>query len=147
LLRAKELQADFTSVRMCAISGEATTAEMREELRRCLRELSSSGTTVLDRYGSTEMGAFAQCREEGDWHNPTPEIQYHEVVDPDSGRRLPDGERRRDEEGAERGCGYFSYAGKGHWPSPGGRGRFRPLRGPRCYFAVTQSEQERLLTR
>jgi phenylacetate-CoA ligase len=93
LLRAKELGADFRSVRMCAISGEATTPEMREELRRCLRELGASGTTVFDRYGSTELGAFAQCREEGDWHNPVPEIQYHEVVDPDSGRRLPDGER------------------------------------------------------
>lgn len=93
LLRAKELQADFRSVRMCAISGEATTPEMREELRRCLRELAANGTTVFDRYGSTELGAFAQCREEGDWHNPAPEIQYHEVVDPESGRRLPDGER------------------------------------------------------
>ena len=93
LLRAKELKADFRSVRMCAISGEATAPEMREELRRCLRELQAAGTTVFDRYGSTELGAFAQCREEGDWHNPTPEIQYHEVVDPASGRRLPDGER------------------------------------------------------
>ena len=93
LLRAKELKADFRSVRMCAISGEATAPEMREELRRCLRELQAAGTTVFDRYGSTELGAFAQCREEGDWHNPTPEIQYHEVVDPATGRRLPDGER------------------------------------------------------
>jgi len=80
-------------VRMCAISGEATTPEMREELRRCLRALKAAGTTVFDRYGSTELGAFAQCREEGDWHNPAPEIQYHEVVDPATGRRLPDGER------------------------------------------------------
>ena len=93
LLRAQELNADFGAVRMCAISGEATTPEMREELRRCLRALKAAGTTVLDRYGSTELGAFAQCREEGDWHNPAPEIQYHEVVDPASGRRLPDGER------------------------------------------------------
>jgi phenylacetate-coenzyme A ligase PaaK-like adenylate-forming protein len=93
LLRAKALDADFRSVRMCAISGEATTPEMREELRRCLRDLQASGTTVFDRYGSTELGAFAQCREEGDWHNPAPEIQYHEVVDPLTGRRLPDGER------------------------------------------------------
>ncbi len=93
LLRAKELQADFASVRMCAISGEATTASMREELRRCLRALNARDTVVFDRYGSTELGAFAQCREEGDWHNPAPEIQYHEVVDPDTGRRLPDGER------------------------------------------------------
>lgn len=93
LLRAKALKADFTSVRLCAISGEATTPAMREELRRCLRDLKASGAVVFDRYGSTELGAFAQCREEGDWHNPAPEIQYHEVVDPVTGRRLPDGER------------------------------------------------------
>jgi len=93
LLRAIELKADFKSVRMCAITGEASTAAMREEIRRCLRELGAQGTMVFDRYGSTELGAFAQCREDGDWHNPTPELQYHEVVDPESGRRLPDGER------------------------------------------------------
>jgi len=58
-----------------------------------LRSLGAQGTIVFDRYGSTEMGAFAQCHEEGDWHNPAPEIQFHEVVDPDTGRRLPDGER------------------------------------------------------
>jgi phenylacetate-coenzyme A ligase PaaK-like adenylate-forming protein len=93
LLRAIEFRADFTSVRMCAITGEATSPAMRDELRRCLRELGAAGTTVFDRYGSTEMGAFAQCREEGPWHNPAPEIQYHEVVDTESGRPLPDGER------------------------------------------------------
>lgn len=93
LLRAIELKADFRSVRMCAITGEASTPAMRGEIRRCLRELGAQGSMVLDRYGSTEMGAFAQCREDGDWHNPTPELQYHEIVDPHTGRRLPDGER------------------------------------------------------
>ncbi|MFN0303560.1 MAG: phenylacetate--CoA ligase family protein [Burkholderiales bacterium] len=93
LLRAIERGADFTSVRMCALTGEATTPALREDLRRCLRELRAAGTIMFDRYGSTEMGAFAQCAEEGHWHNPAPEIQYHEVVDPDTGRRLPDGER------------------------------------------------------
>ena len=93
LLRAIEARADFTRVRMCAIAGEASTPAMRDELRRCLRALGAQGTTVFDRYGSTELGAFAQCREDGPWHNPAPEIQYHEVVDPQTGRRLPDGER------------------------------------------------------
>jgi phenylacetate-coenzyme A ligase PaaK-like adenylate-forming protein len=78
---------------MCAITGEASSPAMREDLRRCLRELGATGTTVFDRYGSTELGAFAQCREDGDWHNPTPELQYHEIVDLETGRRLPDGER------------------------------------------------------
>ena len=93
VLRALELQADFTHVRMCAISGEASTPGMREELRRGLRALNARGAVVFDRYGSTELGAFAQCAEEGAWHNPAPEIQYHEIVDPETGRRLPNGER------------------------------------------------------
>jgi len=93
LLRAIEIGADFRNVRMCAITGEASSPALREDLRHCLRELRATGSTIFDRYGSTELGAFAQCREDGDWHNPTPELQYHEVVDPETGRRLPDGER------------------------------------------------------
>ncbi len=93
LLRAIERGANFKSVRMCALTGEATTPALREDLRRCLRDLGAAGTIMFDRYGSTEMGAFSQCEEDGQWHNPAPEIQYHEVVDPETGRRLPDGER------------------------------------------------------
>jgi phenylacetate-CoA ligase len=93
LLRAIERGADFAAVRMCALSGESSTPAMREELRACLRRLNAQDTIVFDRYGSTELGAFAQCHEDGGYHNPAPEIQYHEIVDPETGRRLPDGER------------------------------------------------------
>ena len=93
LLRALELGADFRSVRLCAISGEASSPAMREDLRRCMRELRAAGARVVDRYGGTEMGAFPQCCEEGPWHNPAPELQVHEVVDPVSWQPLPDGER------------------------------------------------------
>ncbi len=93
LVKAIELKADFQSVRMCAITGEASSLAMRDEIRRCLRELKSKDQIVFDRYGSTELGAFAQCREESDWHNPTPEAQFHEVVDLASGKRLQPGER------------------------------------------------------
>jgi phenylacetate-CoA ligase len=93
LIRAIEMGADFRTVRMCAVAGEASSPALRDELRRRLAELGTAGQRVFDRYGSTEMGAFAQCREDGDWHNPAPEIQYHEIVDPETGRRLPDGDR------------------------------------------------------
>lgn len=93
IMRAAELQADFTSVRMCGVTGEASTPAMREDMRVRLRALQAADTIIFDRYGSTESGGLAQCREEGDWHNPAPEILYHEVVDPDSGQPLPDGER------------------------------------------------------
>ena len=93
IMRAAELHADFTSVRMCGVTGEASTPAMREDMRQRLRALGARGTVIFDRYGSTELGGLAQCREEGDWHNPAPELLFHEVVDPDTGRRLPDGER------------------------------------------------------
>jgi phenylacetate-coenzyme A ligase PaaK-like adenylate-forming protein len=93
IMRAAELSADFTSVRMCGVTGEASTPAMREDIRQRLRSLGAAGTVIFDRYGSTESGGLAQCREEGAWHNPAPELLFHEVVDPDTGRRLPDGER------------------------------------------------------
>jgi phenylacetate-coenzyme A ligase PaaK-like adenylate-forming protein len=93
LVRAAELRADFSAVRMGVVSGETSTPAMRDELRRCLRAAGAAGHAVFDRYGSTEMGAFAQCVEDGDWHNPAPEIQYHEVIDAATGSVLPDGAR------------------------------------------------------
>jgi len=92
LMRAAELGADFTSVRMCGVTGEASTPAMREDMRQRLRALGARGTVIFDRYGSTEAGGFAQCREEFDWHNPAPEILLHESVDPESGRRVADGQ-------------------------------------------------------
>src|SRR6185437_2985877 len=88
-----ELRADFTRVRMCAVTGEASSSAMREDIRRRMRALRAAGAIVFDRYGSTETGGLAQCQEDGPWHNPAPEILYLETVDPDSGRSLPDGER------------------------------------------------------
>lgn len=93
LVRAIELQADFRSVRMCAVTGEASTPAGRVEVRGLMHKLGTAAAVFLDRYGSTESGVLAQCREEGDWHNPVPELQFHEVVDIDTGKRLPDGER------------------------------------------------------
>lgn len=93
LLRALDVGADFTSVRMCAVTGEASSPAMRDDLRRLMRQANAAGCIVFDRYGSTELGSLAQCQEDGDWHNPAPDLQFLEVVDPETGARLPDGER------------------------------------------------------
>ena len=93
IMRANELNADFSSVRMCGVTGEASSPEMREDMRERLRGLGVADPIIFDRYGSTESGGLAQCHEDGDWHNPAPDVLFHEVVDPDTGRRLPDGER------------------------------------------------------
>lgn len=92
IIRAGELQADISRVRMCAVTGEASTPAMREDIRARLRA-QGADAVVFDRYGSTEGGALAQCREDSDWHNPAPELLCLEVVDPGTGRALPDGER------------------------------------------------------
>jgi len=93
IMRAAEMSADFRSVRMCGVTGEASSPSMREDMRQRLRDLGAKSPVIFDRYGSTETGGLAQCHEDGDWHNPAPELIFHEVVDPDTGRRLPDGER------------------------------------------------------
>lgn len=93
IMRAAEVGADFASVRLCAVSGEAGSTAMRQDMRARLRALGAREPRIFDRYGSTESGALAQCREDGDWHNPAPEILYHEIVDPETGTPLPDGER------------------------------------------------------
>lgn len=93
IMRANELNADFSSVRMCGVTGEASSPEMREDMRQRLRGMGVTDPIIFDRYGSTESGGLAQCHEDGDWHNPAPDVLFHEVVDPDTGRRLPDGER------------------------------------------------------
>ena len=93
IMRADELGADFSNVRMCGVTGEASSPEMREDMRRRLRAIGVVKPIIFDRYGSTESGGLAQCQEDGDWHNPAPDVLFQEVVDPDTGRRLPDGER------------------------------------------------------
>ena len=93
LVRAGELGITLPDLRMCAVAGEASTPAMRDELRSRMRAVGAAEAIVFDRYGSTELGAFAQCAEDSDWHNPSPELQYHEVVDPETGAPLPDGAR------------------------------------------------------
>ena len=93
VIRAAELGADFSHVRICAITGEASSPAMRNDVRVRLRALGATAPVIFDRYGNTESGGLAQCCEEGDWHNPAPELLYHEVVDPATGAALPDGER------------------------------------------------------
>lgn len=93
LIRAQEMGADLRSVRMAMITGEATSSAMRADMRRRLLELGSSGGRVVNRYGSTEQGSsMVECVEGRGFHNLAPDQIFMEVVDPDSGRRLENGE-------------------------------------------------------
>jgi phenylacetate-CoA ligase len=93
LMRAEEQGADFSSVRMVMITGEASSSAMRDDLRRRMRELRCADTRITNRYGSTEQGAsMVECQEGSGFHSLAPDQVFHEVVDPQTGSRLAEGE-------------------------------------------------------
>jgi phenylacetate-CoA ligase len=93
LMRAQELKADFKSVRMAMITGEASSTAMRDDLRRRMRDLSCADTKIVNRYGSTEQGGtMIECQEGAGFHSLVPDQLFHEVVKPETGERLADGQ-------------------------------------------------------
>ena len=92
LVRARELGADFRSVRMAMITGEASSPAMRADMRRRMAELGCADTRLVNRYGSTEQGgSMVECQEGSGFHSLAPDQIFHEVVENESGRRLPEG--------------------------------------------------------
>ena len=53
VIRAAELGADFSHVRICAITGEASSPAMRNDVRVRLRALGATAPVIFDRYGNT----------------------------------------------------------------------------------------------
>lgn len=93
LFRAQELGADFRSVRMAMITGEASSAAKRDDLRRRMAELGCADTKIVNRYGSTEQGgSMVECQAGSGFHSLAPDQIFHEVVDGADGRRVAEGE-------------------------------------------------------
>ena len=95
LIRALELRADFSAVRMVMTTGEAASPAMRDDLRRRMRALGCADTQIVNRYGNTEQGGtMIECCDGSGFHSSMPDQVFHEIVDPDpdSGARLPDGQ-------------------------------------------------------
>jgi len=93
LIRAQELGADFSSVRMVMTTGEAASPAMRADFRRRMGELRCADTLVVNRYGSTEQGGtMIECTDGSGFHSAAPDQLFHEIVCDETGRRLPDGE-------------------------------------------------------
>jgi phenylacetate-CoA ligase len=93
LIRARDLGADLSAVRMVMITGEASSRAMREDMRRRMAELGCADTRIVNRYGSTEQGgSMVECTEGSGFHSLAPDQIFHEVVEPETGRRLADGE-------------------------------------------------------
>ena len=93
LIRAAELDADFSAARLVFITGEATPEALRADLAGRLVSLGASDPFVSISYGSTEMqGGLVECAPGSGYHNPAPDQFLIEVVDPESGAPVADGE-------------------------------------------------------
>jgi phenylacetate-CoA ligase len=85
--------ADLSDVRRIVTSGEPVPAALRAELREQLARLGAASVQIRARYAFTEMqGGLVQCAEDAEPQNLCPDFYCLEVVDPATGRSLPDGE-------------------------------------------------------
>ena len=86
-------EADFPDVRLVLTSGEPVPAALRAEIKDALARMGAPTVQIRARYAFTEMqGGLVQCAEHAEGQNVTPDLYYLETVDPDTGRRLADGE-------------------------------------------------------
>jgi phenylacetate-CoA ligase len=93
LIRARDLGADLSSVRMVMTTGEAASPAMRADFRQRMADLGCADTVVVNRYGSTEQGGtMIECCDGSGFHSVLPDQLFHEIVDSATGRRLADGE-------------------------------------------------------
>lgn len=91
VLRAEELGADLSAVRLAFLSGEPMTEALRADIAARLQALGARDPWVTSSYGATEMQVGAvECRTGSGYHNPAPDELLFEIVDP-AGEPLPDG--------------------------------------------------------
>ena len=91
--RAAGLHADFSSVRLVFVTGEALPEASRSALLEALRRAGAARATISISYGATEMqGGLVECVPGAGYHNPAPDQFLLEVVDRDTQAPLPDGE-------------------------------------------------------
>ncbi len=85
--------ADLSDVRLVLTSGEPVGATLRAALRDRLARAGASSIAIRARYAFTEMqGGLVQCAEDVAPQNLVPDLFHLEVVEPDTGRSLGDGE-------------------------------------------------------
>jgi phenylacetate-coenzyme A ligase PaaK-like adenylate-forming protein len=85
--------ADLSAVRLVLTSGEPVPATLRAALRDQLARLGAAAVAIRARYAFTEMqGGLVQCDEDAAVQNIVPDLYYLEVVEPETGRTLGDGE-------------------------------------------------------
>ncbi|MDQ2904822.1 MAG: AMP-binding protein [Ktedonobacteraceae bacterium] len=96
IMRAEELGADLSHVRIVAALGEPCPRGMREDMRRRLVRLGADQKNLVigNALGFTEMqGSTGECIEFSGGHNPAPDQFHFEVINEQTHEPLPDGER------------------------------------------------------
>jgi len=94
IMRAEELGADFSQVRLVLVAGEPCPRGTREEMRQRLLRLGASKhhLAIKSSLGFTEMqGSTGECVELGGSHHPAPDQIHFEVLDEQRHLPLPDG--------------------------------------------------------
>jgi phenylacetate-coenzyme A ligase PaaK-like adenylate-forming protein len=94
IMRAEELGADFSCVRLVSVLGEPCPRGMREDMRRRLVRMGADvhELKIMNALGLTEMqGNTCECVEFGGGHNAVPDQIYMEVLDEHSREPIPDG--------------------------------------------------------
>jgi phenylacetate-CoA ligase len=94
IMRAEELGANFSRVRLILLAGESFPRGVREDMRRRLLRLEANKHDLVINMGLgfTELqGSTAECVELGGSHHPAPDYVYFEVLDEQSYAPLPDG--------------------------------------------------------
>jgi len=94
IMRAEELRKDFSSVRTCVVLGEACPEGMRADMKQRLIKMGAKDPFICSGLGFTELqGSTLECTERGGMHLCGPDLHFLEIVDENTGKRLPDGEK------------------------------------------------------
>lgn len=94
LRTAAEQGRDFSSVRLVLVSGERVTKGMKEKMGKFLGTMGAKSFFVLGALGFTEARkSYSECVPDGDTgYHLYPDMDYIELVDPESGEPVGEGE-------------------------------------------------------
>ena len=85
---------DFSSIEVVVMGGDRVTAADREKITELLEEMGAVEPVVTGAYGATELKyAWPDCGdEESKGYHTNPDMEIIEVVDPETGDVLPEGQ-------------------------------------------------------
>lgn len=93
LRRVAESGERLERLRMVMVTGERSSPRLLADLGDAMGSVGSAARRIVNRYGSTEQGSsMVECTPGSGFHDLAPDSLFMEVLDPDTGRRLADGE-------------------------------------------------------